>query len=269
MPSLARVIKQAETVSVGGIFQIPGAEAVEPEREEQEEESKEMADFLPEQNTEKADAEETPADTAEEKTALEIQARREIEELSKRILKSVDAQAAQILQEAQEKAEKLRVQAQREGYGKALEQKAKELDKCIKEIDCKLEELAERQKQFFQAYTQELQDLAIDVAEKIMAHSIEADPMKMADLVMQAVASVKTQDWVTVEISDRLPELGEYLKKEYAEYLNSRRIEFVPQDAPEGTCVIQTSTGITDASIATQLGNLRSLIKAEDMQEGQ
>lgn len=205
---------------------------------------------------------------AAEKAAAALAAKQqEVEELSKRILKTAGDEAAKITQAAQEKAEALREAARRDGYRDAREEKAREISGSLARVEQVLAELNDRQDQFFAAYEQELESLAIAVAEKILAHAVERDPAQMADLVMQAVGSVKTDDWITVELSDQLPELAGYLQKEYAEYLDRRQIELAMEDAPKGTCIVQTPTGITDASIATQLGNLRDLIKTETREE--
>ena len=123
-----------------------------------------------------------------------------------------------------------------------------------------MEELSRRQKQFFAEYDEQLEDLAITVAEKLLAHTIETDHAQMADLVMQAVMSLKTDDWITVELSDKMTGLMEHIQQQYAACLGRRQVEFNIKELPAGSCTVQTATGITDASIATQLGNLRGML---------
>lgn len=252
-----RIIKQA-VVSSDDVFHIPADE--EPKRPpagRQDPEAVQSADGPD------GDAPEREARGRAEQLAAEAEAaRQEMEELSRRILKSAGDEAAKITQAAQEKAEALRAAAQAEGYRDARAEKEQELAEHIERVDRTLAELAERQERFFADYNRELESLAISVAEKILADAIEADPTRMAKLVMQAVGSAKTDDWVTVEVSDQLPGLVEYLKREYAETLSKRQIEFAQEDLPRGACVIQTAAGITDASIATQLGNLREMIQS-------
>lgn len=195
-------------------------------------------------------------------------ARQESEELSHRILRSANAEAENITRAAQEKAAAMRAAAQQEGYSTALSQKADQISQRIARVDQILKDMSERQEKFFADYNRELQDLALNVAEKIMAHHIEVDPTQMADLLLQAVGSVRTDDWITVEVSEELPELVRYLQQDYAEYLEKRQIELSALEAPKGTCVVQTSTGVTDASIATQLGNLRELMQMQAEEGG-
>ncbi|MBD5093524.1 MAG: hypothetical protein HDT27_10555 [Subdoligranulum sp.] len=255
------IIKQA-AVSSDDVFHIPADE--EPKRpaapngEEPEPDEAECG--------EEAQSEERGPSQAELLAAEAEAARREMEEVSRRILKKAGDEAAQITKAAQEKAEALRTAAQQEGYRDARAEKAQAIAERIERVDRTLAQLAQRQEAFFADYTKQLESLAVSVAEKILADTIEADPTRMAKLVMQAVSSVKTEDWVTVEVSDQLPELVEYLKREYAETLAKRQIEFSPGEMPKDACIIQTTAGITDASIATQLGNLREMIQGETEQ---
>lgn len=257
-----RVIKQA-VVSSDDVFHIPADE--EPKRP-----AANAAGAKPEpdgagEDADGAGKEQRPTQ-AEVLAAQAEAAKQEMEELSRRILKKAGDEAARITRAAQEKAEALRTAAQQEGYRDARAEKAEAIAEHLRQVDSTLAQLAERQQQFFADYRGQLESLAVSVAEKILADTIEEDPTRMAKLVMQAIASVKTEDWMTVEISERLPELAEYLRREYAETLAKRQIELSPEDLPKDACIIQTAAGITDASIATQLGNLRELIQSETEQ---
>ena len=252
-----RIIKRA-VVSSDDVFHIPADE--EPKRSPAGQPDPEPGQ--PEAEPDEDERGDEPQKQADALAAEAEATRQEMEELSRRILKNAGDESAKITQSAQEKAEALRAAAQQEGYRDARTEKERELAERIARVDAILAELTERQNQFFANYNRELESLAISVAEKILADTIEADPTRMAKLVMQAVGSVKTDDWVTVEISDQLPGLAEYLKREYAETLAGRRIEFAREELPKDACVIQTAAGVTDASIATQLGNLRERIQS-------
>ena len=253
------IIKQA-VISPDDVFHIPADE--EPKNPAAETNGQEPEPDGDECGTETEDRERGPTQ-AEQLAAQAEAAKREMEELSRRILKKAGDEAAQITRAAQEKAEALRAAAQQEGYRDARAEKAQAIAGCIEQVDRTLAQLAGRQKEFFADYTKQLESLAVSVAEKILADTIEADPTRMAKLVMQAIGSVKTEDWVTVEVSEQLPELVEYLKREYAETLAKRQIELSPEDLPKDACIVQTTAGITDASIATQLGNLREMLQSE------
>ncbi len=245
-----RVIKQTLVAPSNDVFHVPAEGGLNPftgqESAGQSEQDAALREAL-----QKRDAALREAEAAKQET----------EELSRRILRSANAEAEKITRTAHEKAEALRTASRQEGYAEALRAKADEIDACIRRVDRVLAEMSERQSRFFADYDAELESLAVNVAEKILARRVEEDPTQMAELVMQAVGTVRTDDWITVELSDQLPELVGYLQKEYAAYLSKRQVEFSTEDMPKGACLIQTATGVTDASIATQLGNLRELMK--------
>jgi len=219
----------------------------------------------------RADAERKARWAREDREAAEAReaAKQETEELSRHILRTANTEAEKILRAAQEKAEAMRTTAQQEGYNTALSQKSEQISQRLARVDRILTEMSERQAKFFADYNRELENLALQVAEKIMMHRIEVDPAEMTDLLMQAVGSVRTEDWITVEVSQELPELVKHLQQDYTDYLEKRQIEIAAREAPKGTCVIQTSTGVTDASIATQLSNLRELMKMQEEEAAQ
>lgn len=258
-----RVIKQAVVEESDDVFQIPGAEEPKPARARapgRETEGEAAHGEQPPEPTEEELA--LAARLAKAEAAVKAAERRvqELEQTSERILRNANEQSAQILASAKEQAAALCEQAREQGYTEALEQHAEAMKAALDGVSALMEELSTRQQRYFKEYGEQLEDLAITVAEKLLAHTIEADPGQMADLVMQAVTSLKTEDWITVELSDQMAGLIEQIQTQYAAYLSRRPVEFAAKEAPPGSCVVQTATGITDASIATQLGNLRRMI---------
>lgn len=253
-----RVIKRA-VLSEEDVVKIPGAE--EPRARAKSPEAGQDDPLPPpeELTDEEAAALQRLGEALAAQKAAEKN-KEEIEELSERILKSANEQSAQILAAAREKAAALCEEAREQGYSEALEKTGEELRAAIDGVHALMEQLSERQQRFFEEYSEQLEDLAITVAEKLLCHTVAADPAQMADLVMQAVQSVKTEDWITVEISDQMSGLVERIQQQYAAYLSRRPVEFSQKELPKDACVVQTPAGITDASITTQLGNLRQML---------
>lgn len=253
-----RVIKRA-VLSEEDVVKIPGAE--EPRaRAKSPEAGQDESPQPPEELTEEEAAAYKRLEQALAAQKAAEKKKEELEELSERILKSANEQSAQILEAAREKAAALCEEARQEGYSEALRQTGEELGKALDGVHALMEELSSRQQKYFEEYGEQLEDLAITVAEKLLFHTVAADPAQMADLVMQAVQSVKTEDWVTVEISEQMSGLVERIQQQYAAYLSRRPVEFSQKELPKDSCVVQTPSGITDASITTQLGNLRQML---------
>lgn len=257
-----RIIKQAAVIDSDDVVHIPGEEEprTPPRKKAAEGQEPAAGEDAPEELTEE---ELRLARRVAEAEAAEKAAERrkeELEQLSERILKNANEQANQILAAAQEQAEALRAEAREQGYTEALNQTGEELRRTIDEVNGLMDQLSRRQQKFFEEYSDELEDLAITVAEKLLARTIDADHTQMADLVMQAVMSLKTDDWITVELSDKMTGLMEHIQRQYAAFLSRRQVEFTAKELPAGSCTVQTATGVTDASIATQLGNLRGML---------
>lgn len=257
MQLFERVIKRA-VLSEEDVVRIPGAE--EPRAARAKAAQGQQDDPLPIGLTDEEAAALQRLDEALAGQKAAEKKKEELEELSERILKSANEQSAQILAAAREKAAALCEEARQQGYSEALHKTGEELRSCLDGVQALMEQLSERQQKFFEEYNEQLEDLAITVAEKLLFHTIAADPAQMADLVMQAVQSVKTDDWVTVELSEQMSGLVERIQQQYAAYLSRRPVEFSQKELPRDACVVQTPAGITDASIATQLGNLRQML---------
>lgn len=258
-----RVIKQAVVEDPDDVFRIPGVEEPRPARGRAPGGGAGNGQSPGKQPPEPTEEELALAERlAKAEAAVKAAERRvqELEHTAERILKNANEQSAQILAAAKEQAAALCAQAREQGYTEALEQHSEAMKAALDGADALMEELSARQQRYFKEYGEQLEDLAITVAEKLLAHTIEADPGQMADLVMQAVTSLKTEDWITVELSDQMSGLIEQIQTRYAAYLARRPVEFAAKETPPGSCVVQTATGITDASIATQLGNLRRMI---------
>ncbi len=256
-----RIIKQVTVVDPDDVVHIPGEEEPRtPARRRADGKEPAGGDDLPDEPT--GEELRLARRIAEAQAAEKAAERRkeEMEQLSERILKSANEQSNQILADARQQAEALRAEAREQGYAEALNQTGGELRQTIDAVNDLMDQLSRRQQKFFEEYSDELEDLAITVAEKLLARTIEADHTQMADLVMQAVMSLKTDGWITVELSDKMTGLMEHIQQQYAAYLSRRPVEFTAKELPAGSCTVQTATGITDASIATQLGNLRGML---------
>lgn len=93
---------------------------------------------------------------------------------------------------------------------------------------------------------------------KILNTAIPEHEELMIPLVKEAVSSVKNAEWIDVQISERLPHLVELLKTEFAQCKNPGHIEITAINAPQDTCIINTSDGAIDATASVQIFPIRS-----------
>ena len=181
------------------------------------------------------------------------------EQLSQRLLQLAHEERESILAEARAEAQRIREEAQQEGFEAGRREKAEEVDQVLRTLNRQMAEITVQYQQFMESYGERLQDFAVEIAEKILCRQIELDETSMAALVRKAIASVKNVDWMTVELSGQMGGLVEQMKEEVLrlDRADAKRVDVAARDLPPGSCVIETPTGLVDASISVQLEKLQ------------
>lgn len=185
------------------------------------------------------------------------QLRLQAEETAGKILRHAGEERERILQEARAEAEEICQQSQQEGYQAAFEEKQSQIENMLGSVEGLLNQLALQQRQYFTRYEKALPDLALEIAEKVMENTVRADPLVLEPLVQRAVAQVKNAEWLEVQVSRQLPELAQELRKELRHWTEARHVEATGDQEEWGSCIVHTPQGIIDASVSTQLENLK------------
>lgn len=183
------------------------------------------------------------------------EARQEAERVSKEILKLAHSEHDVLIKQAEEEAERIRDEAYREGLERGRQEKREELRAAIENTNRAIQQIELENVQYMHLYEEELKNLAVDVASRILRKRITPDGHELTELVKAAINSVKDADWITVELSERMPGLLSFLQSELKE--SRTNAEVVAKDLPEDACIVKTSDGNIDASVTTQLRNVR------------
>ncbi|MFB0921275.1 MAG: hypothetical protein QMB62_10420 [Oscillospiraceae bacterium] len=154
--------------------------------------------------------------------------------------------------------------AAQSAYFDALNKKKSELKGCISDVQKLLNELTQKHEEFIEQYTNELKYMAVDIAEKMILEKISADDAILEKLVLQSVKSVKSAEWISVELSERLVGLVDYVKKELEmpEYKGRTSVNTVTGEID--TCRVTTDEGTLVSTINVQADNLRKVFKEAD-----
>lgn len=270
MRSLPKVIKQGGVSPSDEIYQIEDKtpppppepkEPKEPKEGEPEEEAEEEEELETEPDPEQFQRELEEKEEAARKRIerLTQEAKEQAEAMSQKILQSAKSERARMMEQAQADVGRIREEAYRKGREEALSEKRVELEGKLRELDRLMERLSQDQESFLRQYQEGLSALSLEIAQKVLDEAVMADDTLMRPLVRKAVASVKNAEWISVEVSSSLPGLVEGLRKELAGRPDLPRLDVQGSDLPPGGCRVHTPEGMVDASVSTQLGNLKSL----------
>lgn len=198
---------------------------------------------------------------------------------AEQILADARREADSILLQARDKAgeesrevlARAREEGYREGYVAGMAQAAEESRQAREEQAARLEEEVHRfmehagttlDRQMDQS-VDDLRDLAIAVAEKVICVSLKSSADVIARMIQTAIDKRKKKEWVHIYIAEcdakRLSQLPASLTAALSAL--SDRVRIIPMaDDESGTCIIEMPDEIIDASVSTQLGNLRTIL---------
>lgn len=236
-----------------------------------------------------------PQDTKSQEILLvdeevcENNAEREVLSKAERLLAAAEVQAEAILAQGKERAEDLCAQAEAEkekmlkeaydegyqagntqgyedGYNAGFvggEDKAYQDNRNTAQA---LRDLMAKYDEHWQSLlAEELDDLkylALEIAEKIVCDHIIIDPEFYENMVDKALDSFRNYQWVDIYI-DEQPEVAIRLENHLAKVMtaNSAYLRIrQDKDADLGQCVVESDAGVVDASVQTQLAQVKNVL---------
>ncbi len=187
--------------------------------------------------------------------------------------KSAQIASDKLLDSAQKQIDEQMEKAQKEGYQIGYDAGLK-----LGEMKAKAEmqaQLSAQIKQFMQKETKareelidntknQLTDIAIAVAEKIMQISLKSSKEVISRMISVAIEKLKRREWVRIHVAES--DAGELVQAspELRAALTglSDNVKIVPmQDDEPGTCIIEMPDEIIDASVSSQLKTIRDIIQ--------
>ena len=198
---------------------------------------------------------------------------------AEQILADARRDADQLLLQARAEADKetqavfakAREEGYQEGYVAGMAQASEESRQLREEQARRLEEEVHRfmehagvalDRQMDQSVP-DLRDLAMAVAEKVVCVSLKSSADVIARMIQTAIDKRKKKEWVHIYIAEcdakRLTQMPASLSAALTAL--SDRVRIIPMaDDESGTCIIEMPDEIVDASAATQLNNLRTIL---------
>ncbi len=196
------------------------------------------------------------------------------------ILKQAREEAEELLAKARAAAkaeqEEIRMGARDEGYregyaqgiSKAMEDAQRDreavAERLEKEVQAFLEKADMAREEFVRQSQDELLDLCIAVAEKVVRVSLKSSSEVIVRMIQTATERMKRQEWVHIYISGCDTKGVAQISPALTTALGalSQHVKIIPMGDDEGgTCIVETPEEIIDASVSTQMTNIRDLLR--------
>lgn len=215
---------------------------------------------------EKPKAPETPVHYAQLQAELILnKAREEAEELLSRARE-------QAVQEQEEIRAGARDEGYRDGYAqgtaKAMSDAVRDREataaRLEKEVQSFLEKASLAREEMILQSRDELVELCLAIAEKVVRVSLKSSSEVIVRMIQTATERMKRQEWVHIYISGcdvrQLSKISPALTTTLGAL--SQHIKIIPMgDGEDGTCIVETPEEIVDASVSTQMSNIRDVIR--------
>ncbi|MDL2327164.1 hypothetical protein LJC64_00680 [Ruminococcaceae bacterium OttesenSCG-928-A11] len=161
---------------------------------------------------------------------------------------------AEILAEARYEADRMQQEAAEEGRKQGLADVTGDVQAAADGLQGAIASFEGERAGFEAEYEEQLRWLAIEIAGKVLAKKVAEDDAEMTQMVDKAVQTVRSEPWIRIEVAQEMIRLIDSLT---ALYDGQAGIDVSGIPAAPGTVHIETPSGVVDASLNTQLANLR------------
>lgn len=191
------------------------------------------------------------------------------------IIENAKAQAKQILNDAREQAEMLREQAfsegkeagREEGFKEAYEEQRRILDQEIRNLQRDVADVIQsvsiEKDKILEQYIDDLKRVSLAVAEKIIQTSLQSSGDIVKRMILAATDKMRKKQWAKIYVTKCNTGISMEVDTEFLEALShlSDNLKIITMDnGEEGTCIIELPDEIVDASVSTQLENIKDIL---------
>ena len=168
-----------------------------------------------------------------------------------------------IVSRAQAEAVTIKEAAKQEGYQEGINQVLKD----IEDLRGKIEEFYNYKEEVYSKVSDCIMDIAVEIAKKILNKEVEQDREATLSIIKAAVEEVnKTENKITLKVMpkdveivrDKIPEIFE------GNYFEAKITVIPDSTIKEGGVIIETSNGLIDASIETQMAIIEKALSTKE-----
>lgn len=172
-------------------------------------------------------------------------------QIADQLVKQAEQQAASIIDAANRQGEEIKSKAHIQGHQEGINKAKAEADKIRRQAREVLSQAEEVRRQTFTYMEQEILNLSVEIAEKLLNTQLTLDPEIIIDAVQYSVQMVKDRQRVTLYVNPA--DLGVYIgaKQQLEQTLSDRAVlTFIADpDIKPGGCLVDTDQGLVDATM--------------------
>lgn len=234
-------------------------------------------DFFAGFRIEKTVQAEEPEEEEEEDTRAEEEEQEErfATEAANEIIAEAEKKAEQLLADARGQADILRQKAFRDGYDEgrqegtreAYEEQRKLLDEEVRQLQANAAEVINsvsiEKAKLLEQYVDDLKRISLAVAEKIIQTSLQSSGDIVKRMILAATDKITKKQWAKIYITKCDTGISMDVDTEFLDAMSklSDNIKIITMDnGEEGTCIIELPDEIIDASVSTQLENIKDIL---------
>ncbi len=201
------------------------------------------------------------------------------QEQAQQLVSQAKEEANALLEKAKEEAEQVREDAKQAGYdagyavgeeegyqeayNKVEETVGVEAQAFLQELKQSLEDITKQKEDVLYQYKNDLKDVAIAIAEKVVQVSLRSSGEIIERMIISATERLKTKEWVKIYISKSDAQMMLQADRDLVASLShlSEHIKvIVMNDEKQGTCIIECPDEIIDASVNAQMENIKEIL---------
>lgn len=167
-----------------------------------------------------------------------------------------------LISRAQEEAGTIRETAAKEGYQEGLNQAREDLNM----LKSNIQSFMNSKKEVFDYVAPNILQISLDIAAKIIKKEAAQDPQIILDSIRDILDNIsKEESKITITVNPMQSDLiKEHISEITSQLAIDAKINILNDDIIElGGCIIQTSNGIVDATINTQLEIVKEAFKGK------
>ncbi len=169
-------------------------------------------------------------------------------------------QERNLITRAQQEAISIKEAAKKEGYEEGIQNASAALN----ELRSKFSEFYSYKDEVFEKVSECIFDVAIEIAKKIIKQETETKKETIIPIIKEAVSEInKTENKIILHV---MPKDAEIVKEKLPEIFSENNTEakilvIADNEIKEGGVIIETSNGIIDAAIETQLSIIEKALR--------